>query len=174
MSYSVVVLKSVAAQNVGSLNKTGKHATVALENGHVVVLGDKSTARGDDDVFKVTTPATASLTTDTFYMVYDAPAAPELGGKYRISSDPRDYNIAAGKEGSIYRPMVGDEIAISVDGVGGTKGGNVYVSPVDAATKMEWVANTTSASLVYELLGDTFIPVGNTRVDAYHLMCVKA
>ncbi len=45
MSYSVLIAGEIAAKNIDSLNKFGK-AAVAVENGNVVALGDKSNVKG--------------------------------------------------------------------------------------------------------------------------------
>jgi len=56
MAKSVVILASVAAKNIDSLNKSGVYAGGALENGHVVAIGAKSTTDGQKDVYTVTLP----------------------------------------------------------------------------------------------------------------------
>lgn len=118
---SVVILSSVAAQNVDAYNKTGVHATVAQENGFVVVLGDKSTTVGQKDAYVVTTPATATLATDDFYMVYEAPI-PTVEGWKGLTDDPRKFSVAATVPFNMFKPKPGDEIIISADGLAGTKG----------------------------------------------------
>lgn len=174
MSYSIAILGSVAAKNIDSLNKTAKYASGALENGNVIVLGAKSTTAGEGDVFTASLPATATLATDIFYMVYEAPV-PVVNSKYKgITDDPREFNIAAGTAFNCYKPMVGDEIVLSTDGVDGTKSTNTYIVPANETGKLTWAANLTGVSLGYKLLGDTTISVGNERVTAYKFLCVLA
>ena len=173
MAYSILIPGEIAARNVDSLNKFGK-AEVALENGHVVALGDKSTTKGENDVYNVNVPATATLATDIFYMVNE-PVNVLVNGKYSgLTDDPREFNIAAGKVFSMYKPMVGDEIIISVDGLAGTKGTNTYIVPANGTTKLTWASDTSGVSLAYKYVGDTFITVGNEKVTAYRFICVKA
>jgi hypothetical protein len=174
MAYSIAILGSVAAKNIDSLNKTAKYASAALENGNVVVLGDKSTAAGESDVFVAGLPATATLTTDIYYMVYEAPI-PVTASKYKgLTDDPREFNIAAGAIFNCYRPFVGDEIVLSEDGIAGEKSTNTYIAPANGTGELTWAANTTGASLAYKLEGATVISVGNERVTSYKFTCVKA
>jgi hypothetical protein len=174
MAYSVVILSSVAAKNVDAFNKTAKFAGGALENGNVISLGAKSSTAGESDVYIAATPATASLETANYYMVYEAPI-PLISSKYKgISDDPREFNIATSTVFNCYKPQVGDELIISEDGIAGSKSTNTYIVPANDTGELTWAANTTGVSLGYELDGTTFISVGSTRVTAYKFKCVKA
>jgi len=173
MSYSVLIAGEIAAKNIDSLNKFGK-ATVDVENGHVVALGDKSNVKGENDVYNVNVPATDTLATDIFYMVNE-PVNVLVNGKYSgLTDDPREFNIPAGKKFTMYKPMIGDEVVITADGIAGTKGTNTYVVPADGTTKLTWAADGTGVSLAYKYVGDTYVSIGNERVDAYRFICVKA
>jgi hypothetical protein len=174
MSYGVAILSSVAAKNIDALNKSAKFTAGALENGSVISLGAKSSVAGEGDVYVAATPATATLGTDIFYMVYEAPI-PVLNGKFKgLTDDPREFNIEAGKVFNCQKPMIGDEIILTADAVAGTKGSNGFVAPVNNTGKLTWAANTTGASLAYALDGTTFISIGNERVTAYKFKCVKS
>ena len=171
---AILILSSVAAKNVDAFNKSGKHATVAVENGNVVVIGDKSTTAGEKDVFVCTTPATAGLATDIFYMVYEAPL-PVVDSKYKgITDDPREFSIPAGDIFNMYKPQVGDEIILSDDGISGDKSTNTHIAPANNTCELTWTSDISSISLGYKLEATTFISVGNERVTAYKFTCVKA
>ena len=173
MSYSVLIAGEIAAKNIDSLNKFGK-ATVDVENGHVVALGDKSNVKGENDVYNVNVPATATLASDIFYMVNE-PVNVLVNGKYSgLTDDPREFNIPAGKKFTMYKPLIGDEVVITADGLAGTKGENTYVVPADGTTKLTWAADGTGVSLAYKYVGDTYVSIGNERVTAYRFICVKA
>ena len=175
MSYSVLIAGEIAAKNIDSLNKFGK-ANFPVENGHVVALGDKSDVKGENDVYNVKAPAFANLASDIFYMVNE-PVNVLVNGKYSgLTDDPREFNIPAGKVFTMYKPMVGDEIVITVDGIDGTKVDDtyVYVVPEDNTTKLTWAATGTGVSLAYKYVGDTYVSIGNERVPAYRFICVKA
>lgn len=174
MAYSILVNASIAAKNIDSFVKSAKYASGALENGNVVVLGAKSTTAGETDVYVTVLPATATLTTDIFYMVSEAPI-PVVGGKYKgITDDPREFNIAANTVFNVVKPTVGDELVLSVDGIAGTKGANTFIAPANGTGKLTWAADATGASLAYKLEATTYISVGNERVTAYTFRCVKA
>lgn len=170
---SVVILGSVAAKNVDAFNKTAKYTGV-VENGNVVVLGAKSTVGGEGDVFVAATPATATLDSDIFHLVYESPV-PVINGKYKgISDDPRDFEVASGVPFNVIKPQVGDELIISADGIGGTKSTNTFIVPANNTLSLTWAASATGVTLAYELKGITSISVGNERVTAYQFICVKA
>jgi len=175
MAYSVLIAGEIAAKNIDSLNKFGK-ATFAVGNGHVVALGDKSNVKGENDVYNVNEPANAA--TDIFYMVNE-PVNVLVNGKYSgLTDDPREFNIPAGKVFTMYKPMVGDEIVITKDDIEGKKNDagvtNTYVVPAKNTTKLKWAANANGVSLAYKHVGDTYVSIGNERVEAYRFICVKA
>ena len=174
MSYSVLIAGEIAAKNIDSLNKFGK-AEFPVENGHVVALGDKSNEKGENDVYTVNKPTNGNLATDIFYMVNE-PVNVLVNGKYSgLTDDPREFNIPAGKVFTMYKPMVGDEVVITVDSIG-TKGNNTYVVPAAGDTKLTWkdATNIGNVSLAYKYVGDTYVSIGNERVKAYRFICVKA
>jgi len=213
MAYSVLIAGEIAAKNIDSLNKFGK-AKFDVENGHVVVLGEKSTEKNEAFVYTVNKPATNTLASGIFYMVNE-PVNVLVNGKYSgLTDDPREFNIPDGKVFTMYKPMVGDEIAITVDGLyvdssrqhllpyvastdgdtngedtektyaastdGNTNGedtGNtklIYVAPADGDTKLTWTDDISNVSLAYKYVGDTYVSIGNERVQACRFICVKA
>lgn len=174
MANGVLIPSSVAAEQIGSLVKTGVHATVAQQNGWVAVLGAKSTTAGQLDAYVITTPATATLATADFYMVYEAPIPTSTNGWKGLTDDPREFAVAATKPCSIYKPHIGDEIILTVDALAGTKGTNTFIVPADGTGALTWAANTTGVSLGYFLEGTTFVSIGNARVVAYKFRCVVA
>jgi len=174
MAKSVVILASVAAKNIDSLNKSGVYAGGALENGHVVAIGAKSTTDGQKDVYTVTLPNDDTLDSADFFIVYEAPV-PVVGGKYKgITDDPREFEIPAGTVFNMFKPTKEDEIIISADGIGGTKGSNTHVAPANGTGKLNWTSDISGVSLALVYEGDTFISIGNERVDAYRFRVVKA
>lgn len=174
MSYSVLIAGEIAAKNIDSLNKFGK-ANFAVENGHVVALGEKSTAKNEAFVYTVNKPAATALASDIFYMVNE-PVNVLVNGKYSgLTDDPREFNIPAGKVFTMYKPMVGDEVVITEDGITGTKGDNTHhIAPAGGTTKLTWTNDISVVSLAYKYVGDTYVSIGNERVPAYRFICVKA
>ena len=175
MSYSVLIAGEIAAKNIDSLNKFG-NANFAVENGHVVALGEKSTAKNEAFVYTVKKPADATLATDIFYMVNE-PVNVLVNGKYSgLTDDPREFNIPAGKKFTMYKPMIGDEVVITEDGLNGTRYDNtyVYVVPTNNTTKLTWATDASNVSLAYKYVSYTYVSIGNERVPAYRFICVKA
>ena len=176
-SKSVVILASVAAKNIDSLNKSGVYTGGALENGCVVAIGAKSTTNGQKDVYTVTLPNSNNLNSADFFIVYEAPV-PVVGGKYKgITDDPREFEIPAKTVFNMFKPTKEDEIIISANGIDGTKESNTYVAPANNSTgKLTWTSasNISNVSLALEYEGDTFISIGNERVEAYRFRVVKA
>ena len=171
MAYSVLIAGEIAAKNIDSLNKFGK-ANFAVENGHVVALGEKSTAKNEAFVYTVKKPA--NLATDIFYMVNE-PVNVLVNGKYSgLTDDPREFNIPADKVFTMYKPMVGDEVVITVDGIDNTSGKKTYIAPAGGNTKLTWTDSISGVSLAYKYVGDTYVSIGNERVPAYRFICVKA
>ena len=173
MVCSVLIAGEIAAKNIDSLNKFGK-AKFDVENGHVVALGGKSTEKNEAFVYTVNKPA--NVATDIFYMVNE-PVNVLVNGKYSgLTDDPREFYIPDGKVFTMYKPMVGDEIVITEDGIEGAKGNNTYVVPEGGKTKLKWAAeaDVSGVSLAYKYVGDTYVSIGNERVEAYRFICVKA
>lgn len=171
MAYSILISGQVAANTLDNLVKSGK-CGAALENGNVVTLNDLSTTTGESEVYVASTPVTASLSTDVFYLV-DEPVNVLVNSIYSgLIDDPRDFNIAADKIFRAIKPMVGDEIIISTDGISGSL--NTYAIPADAAHELAWSASMSSVSLAYKYIETTTVTVGSTKVVAYKFVCVKA
>ena len=172
MAKSVVILSSVAAKNVDAFVKSGMHKGSALENGNVVALGDKLDSAGEKDVYEVTTPATSGLDSDIFYMVYEPPM-PVVAEKYKgLTDDPREFDIPKDKVFNMFKPQVGDEIIVSEDGLDGSEAD--YAKPHDGEKDLTFSADTSGVTLAWKNEGETFISIGNERVKAYKLVCVKA
>lgn len=178
MAYSILVPGFLAADNTDSLVKSAKSA-VALERGNIVSLGALSSTAGEGEVYVAATPATATLETAIYYMVTE-PAVVVTDGKYKgLTDDESLFNIAAGTVFSVAKPKIGDEITLSVDGIGGTKSSNTYIIPANNTAELTWGSSTSGVSLAYELIETTYVKIPaaefyNGRIVAYKFRCVKA
>jgi hypothetical protein len=169
--YSILIAGQIAANTLDNLVKSGKCGAV-LENGNIVTLNSLSTTTGESEVYIASTPVTASLSTDVFYMV-DEPVNVLVNSIYSgLIDDPRDFNIAANAIFRATKPMVGDEIIVSTDGISGSL--NTYAIPANASHELAWSASLSGVSLAYKHIETTTITVGSTKVVAYKLLCVKA
>ena len=173
MAYSVLIAGAIAAKHTDAFVKSAK-CDGAVENGNIVRLTEVSTASGENEVYVCTTPTSGSLDTDVFYMVND-PVNVLVSSKYAgLTDDPRDFNIAASKVFSVYKPMVGDEIVVSEDGFTGTRTSETHAIPADGDLQLNWSSTISSVSLAYLYLEEYSIPVGSVRLTGYKLLCVKA
>lgn len=173
MAYSVLIPGAIAAKHVDAFVKSAKNDS-ALENGNIVRLTEVSTTSGENEVYIASTPTSGTLDTDVFYMVND-PVNVLVSSTYAgLIDDPREFNIAATKVFSVYKPMVGDEIAISEDGFTGTRTTETHAIPADGDFQLNWSSTISSVSLAYQYLEGYTIPIGSARLTAYKLLCVKA
>jgi len=170
-NYSILISGQVAANQTDAYVKSGKCGAV-LENGNVVTLNSLSTVSGESEVYIASTPITASLATDVFYLV-DEPVNVLVNSIYSgLIDDPREFNIAANKIFRAIKPQVGDEIIISTNGLSGSL--NTYAIPANADHELAWSASMASVSLAYQYIETTNITVGSDKVVAYKFVCVKA
>jgi|WetSurMetagenome_2_1015567.scaffolds.fasta_scaffold287729_2 hypothetical protein len=174
MAYSILIAGAIAAKDLDSLVKSAKNDLNAMENGNIFYINGNSAVSGEGEVVLAATPVTATLGTDVFYMVND-PINVLVNSIYSgLIDDPREFNIAAGKIFSSYKPMVGDEIILTADGLAGTKGSNSYIIPANGALELTWGASISGVSLAYQYVSSQNIPIGNTRVTGYRFRCIKA
>jgi hypothetical protein len=173
MAYSILIAGAIAAKHIDAFVKSAK-CDSAVENANLLRLTELSSTSGEAEVYVATTPVSGSLDTDVFYMVND-PINVLVSSIYAgLIDDPREFNIAANKVFSVYKPMVGDEIVVSEDGFASTRSSEEYAIPADGSLELNWGSSISSVSLGYKYLEDFNIPVGNTRVTGYKLLCVKA
>jgi hypothetical protein len=175
---SVLIAGAIQATNVDSLVKNARLGS-DIENGNVISLSALSDVSGENEVYVGATPATASLATAIYYMVNE-PINVITDDKYAgLNDDPTNFDIKAGKVFNCYKPKVGDEIILSVDGIAGSKSSNTFVVPANNTGKLTWAADATATSLGYELLETTHIEIPaatfyDRRKTAYKFRCVKA
>lgn len=179
MAYAILVPGMIMADNVDSLNKSAVCSTTDLENGNVVSLGALSTTSGEGEVYVAATPATATLGSAIYYMVKN-PVLVLTDGKYRgLNDDPTEFNIAANTVFDVFKPMVGDEIVISEDGIAGSKNSNTLIIPANNTAELTWGSSASGVTLAWELLETTYIEVPSStfygrRKTAYKFRCIKA
>ena len=135
----IFIPRSIAADNVDSLVKTGVAATT-LRNGDIVVLGAKNIG-----------------------IVYNADVENMDG--YRVGgSDPRKITFPAGTPVNVFIPQAWDEVAYTV--VAGTATGATYLIPTNGATELTYSDDTPTAGdgFVIKITGTSFVSVGGERV----------
>jgi len=176
-SYSVLVPGAIMARNVDTLTKFAKYTLSAVENGNVLTLGALSTVAGETEVFVSATPATGTLTTAIYYMVYEPPVVVTNAQFRGLSDDPSDFSVAASTVFTVFKPMVGDEIIMTADGISGSV--NTYAIPANGALELAFSASASGVTLAWEVIETTFVNIPTTnffggRKTAYKLRCVLA
>ena len=115
MAYGYLVEASIAAKDIGSLNKSAV-STVAVAGGGLVALTASSTK--GNDVFTATVPATGAL--GGLYMAYN-PSYHYVDGLYAgLSADPRVFTNDIGYTFDVFKPKLYDEIVVTIDCVDAT------------------------------------------------------
>lgn len=151
----IFIPRSIAADNVDSLVKTGVAASATLRNGDIVVLGAKT-----NGVYALTPYATGAT---NIGIVYNADVE-NLDG-YRVGgSDPRNITFPAGTPVNVFIPQAWDEVAFTV--VSGTAAGATYLVPTNGDTALTYSDDTPSAGdgFVVKITGTGFVSVGGERV----------
>lgn len=156
---------------------TGDHdikigvATVELQNGYGVALGDVSTDRKTRNAFKISAPAAVA---DLIGLVYsaDVPSLKdELGNLYKgITSDPRNIKFAEGTPVNVWMPGKNAEIAMTE--VAGVAEGAKYVVYKASDMKPTYATDTTGALLSFKITGNKFVSIGSDRVPTVEMICV--
>lgn len=158
---NVYILRDVSADKV----RTGK-AEIELRNGDIVAIGTKA-----DGVYTLTAP---TADTKRFGIVYNADVVTEAG-KYRgLSDDPRDVVFKAGTVVNFYIPKQEDEVAITVAEGFDAKTSKVLVPTVGKTGYTAKVSAATTDYLVYEITHQSFVSIGNERVETIEAVCTLA
>lgn len=156
----VYIARSIAADKVDSLVKTGK-AAFDLRNGDIVAVGAKV-----NGVYTLTKPA---ADTTLYGVVYNANVGQE--GEFRIGDDPRKIVTKAGDPVNFYFPQVGDEVAYTVV-TGYVSGTSKYLGVTEGDTALTASASAATAGLNYEITGESFVSVGGERIATVEAMLV--
>lgn len=157
----IYIARSVAADKVDSIVKTGK-AAIALRNGDIVAVG----AKNSDGTFTLTAPAADST---LLAVVYNAGVEDVEG--FRIGDDPRKIVFAAGTPVNFYFPQIGDEVAYTVV-TGYTAGTSKYLGVTTGDTALTASATAKTSGFNYQITGTGFVSVGGQRVPTIEAMLV--
>lgn len=157
----VYIARSIAADKVDSLVKTGVSAALTLRNGDVVALGAKTKG-----VYALTAPAADS---ELLGIVYNA-GVEEIEG-YRVGDDPRKITFAPGTPVNVYIPEIGDEVALTV-ATSYTSGTSKYLKPTVGDVALTAAASAPDSGLAYKITGESFVSVGNERITTIEAMLI--
>ena len=174
MSNGILIPNAIAAQNVDAWNRSAVCA-VAVHNGKIVVLTERSTTAGESEVFLAETPATSDPGLTGCWMVYE----PELvwTSSYRgLDPDPRNFSVAAGKIFTVFKPQLGDIITLTADNFSGAKGtSNTFGNATDSTggLKLVWGDNQTGSVFSVKWLATTYISIGSGAIDTQRVTAYK-
>lgn len=183
MANGVIVESRIQATNIDALNRTAK-AAVDVAGGGLVAL-TASGAQGNE-VWTAAAPASGTL--GGLWIAYNpAEHLTKVGGKFfaGLSEDPRDYVNIAGRPFDCFKPVVGDEIDITVDCVDSTASsvvaGDILESKADQTTftRKAASAGATAGSTAFkvEYVGTAPFPAGSIgmeQVTMFRCVCVQA
>lgn len=183
MANGVIVESRIQATNIDALNRTAQ-AQIDVAGGGLIALAE-SKVQGNE-VWTATAPASGSL--GNLWIAYNpSEHLTNVNGKFfaGLSKDPRDYANLAGRPFDCFKPVVGDEIDITVDCVDNTAAsvvaGDILESKAGQTTFTRVAATTgaTAGSTAFrvEYVGVKPFPAGGIGMEQakmFRCVCVQA
>lgn len=183
MANGVIIESRIQATNIDALNRTAK-AAVDVAGGGLVAL-TASGAQGNE-VWTATAPASGTL--GGLWIAYNpSEHFTKIGDKLfgGLSADPRDYANIAGRPFDCFKPVVGDEIDITIDCVDASGSsvvaGDFLESKAGQTTFTRVAASSTatagSTAFKVEYVGTAPFPAGSIgmeQVKMFRCVCVQA
>lgn len=166
MSYGVMIPTAIAAKDVDAWNRSAVSAS-AVENGNIVMLTGKSATAGQEEVFTAVVPSTANGLTGV-WMVGD-PEVVITASKYKgLDVDPRNFNVAATKVFSVFKPQLGDMVMLSADNFSAAFSSNTHGNATDTtgALKLVWGNSQTGSVFSVKYLATTYLSIGTGAIDS--------
>lgn len=182
MAYGVLIESMIQAKNIDALNRSVK-ANIDVDGGNLIAL-TAPTEQGND-VWTASAPTTGKL--GNLWIAYNPCVKYTVvnGKKFAgLSADNRDYTNIKGEVFDAFKPVVGDEIIVTIDDVDATGtsavAGDILESK-NGQTKFTRVAGgtATSGSTAFQIewVGTVDFPkagIGIDKVKAFKAVCVQA
>ena len=182
MAYGVLIESMIQAKNIDALNRSVK-ANIDVDGGNLIAL-TAPTEQGND-VWTASAPATGKL--GNLWIAYNPCVKYTVvnGKKFAgLSADNRDYTNIKGEVFDAFKPVVGDEIVVTIDDVDATGASAVagdILESKDGQTKFTRVAGgtATSGSTAFQIewVGTVDFPkagIGIDKVKVFKAVCVQA
>lgn len=182
MAYGVLIESMIQAKNIDALNRSVK-AEIDVDGGNLIAL-TAPTEQGND-VWTASAPITGKL--GNLWIAYNPCVKYTVvnGKKFAgLSADNRDYTNIKGEVFDAFKPVVGDEIIVTIDDVDATGtsavAGDILESK-NGQTKFTRVAGgtATSGSTAFQIewVGTVDFPkagIGIDKVKVFKAVCVQA
>lgn len=182
MAYGVLIESMIQAKNIDALNRSVK-AEIDVDGGNLIAL-TAPTEQGND-VWTASAPTTGKL--GNLWIAYNPCVKYTVvnGKKFAgLSADNRDYTNIKGEVFDAFKPVVGDEIIVTIDDVDATGASAVagdILESKNGQTKFTRVAGGTattgSTAFQIEWVGTVDFPkagIGIDKVKAFKAVCVQA
>ena len=182
MAYGVLIESMIQAKNIDALNRSVK-AEIDVDGGNLIAL-TAPTEQGND-VWTASAPITGKL--GNLWIAYNPCVKYTVvnGKKFAgLSADNRDYTNIKGEVFDAFKPVVGDEIIVTIDDVDATGASAVagdILESKNGQTKFTRVAGgtATSGSTAFQIewVGTVDFPkagIGIDKVKAFKAVCVQA
>lgn len=182
MAYGVLIESMIQAKNIDALNRSVK-ANIDVDGGNLIAL-TAPTEQGND-VWTASAPATGKL--GNLWIAYNPCVKYTVvnGKKFAgLSADNRDYTNIKGEVFDAFKPVVGDEIIVTIDDVDATGASAVagdILESKNGQTKFTRVAGgtATSGSTAFQIewVGTVDFPkagIGIDKVKVFKAVCVQA
>ena len=182
MAYGVLIESMIQAKNIDALNRSVK-ANIDVDGGNLIAL-TAPTEQGND-VWTASAPATGKL--GNLWIAYNPCVKYTVvnGKKFAgLSADNRDYTNIKGEVFDAFKPVVGDEIIVTIDDVDATGASAVagdILESKNGQTKFTRVAGGTattgSTAFQIEWVGTVDFPkagIGIDKVKVFKAVCVQA
>jgi len=182
MANAILVPSKIMATDVGSLNRSVvSGSSTDINQGGMFKLSS-SVVSASSGYTEVWNTVITSGTSDLFdlWMAYSDELVTVTSGtsEYRgPDPDPRNFTNIGAKVFDAFKPMQGDIILISSDGITGSPSTGAYVNAGSATYTMIWEAARAGSATSFKLLEETYISIGTGLIDtqrvlAYRLECL--
>lgn len=183
MANGVLIESMIQAKNIDALNRSVVSSTADFDGGNLMVL-TAPTVQGEDR-WTATVPATGSL--GGLWIAYNPAVKYTVvnGKKFAgLSADARDYTNIKGETFDAFKPVVGDEIVVTINAVddsGSSAVAGDILESKNGQSKFQRIAGTTGATagstaFKIEWVGTVDFPkagIGVDKVKVFKAVCIQ-
>lgn len=178
MANGVLIKNRVAAQNVDSYNRSAvASSALDINNGWIMRLDSQSASAGYLEVWNVGAPVSTGSKLKGVWMACSPEVVVTAAGtkQYKgIDPDPRDFTNIGGKVFDAFKPVVGDIITITADGVSGSPSTGLYVNPQSSGSyTLAFGASATADALNLYMIQETYVSIGSGAIDTQRVLAYK-